>query len=116
MAQVVRIRKVRGFLVQDCDVYIGNEIKNDNWDLKQSDWANPYWGTSENSLKQYETYIRGDKQLMKRLEAGELDHSTIGCWCAPGPCHGDILVKIVKEFADKVKKEFYYQPVAARTP
>ena len=116
MAQVVRIRKVRGFLVQDCDVYIGNEIKNDNWDLKLSDWANPYWGTSEESLRQYEVYVRGDKRLMKRIEDGELNNVSMGCWCAPNPCHGDILLKIIKECQDKVEKDLYYQPLEARTP
>ena len=27
----------------------------------------------------------------------ELEGKEIGCWCKPGPCHGDILIKLFKE-------------------
>jgi len=27
----------------------------------------------------------------------ELVNKRLGCWCKPGPCHGDILVKLIRE-------------------
>ena len=32
---------------------------------------------------------------MRRLH--ELNGTTLGCWCKPNPCHGDVLVKLVQE-------------------
>ena len=32
---------------------------------------------------------------MNRL--AELDGKTLGCWCAPNPCHGDVLVRLCEE-------------------
>ena len=106
MAKVVRIRKARGHVVQDCDVYIGNEINNTHWELKRSDWANPYWGSS---IK-YEAHVRADETLMRGLEDGELDGLDLSCWCPPNNCQGDILVKIINEF--QAKRAYFYNPVA----
>ena len=30
---------------------------------------------------------------------------TLGCWCKPSPCHGDVLVKLVKEHFEKEEFE-----------
>ena len=27
----------------------------------------------------------------------ELKDKNLGCWCAPSPCHGDVLIKLFKE-------------------
>ena len=27
----------------------------------------------------------------------ELEGKVLGCWCHPEPCHGDILVKLLRE-------------------
>ena len=37
------------------------------------------------------------------IELAELDGAILGCWCAPKPCHGDVLV----EFARKAKQTLY---------
>ena len=39
---VVRMRRHKGYVVQDCDVYIGRECRRGGWDLPASKWANPY--------------------------------------------------------------------------
>lgn len=33
--------------------------------------------------------------LMKSLP--ELKGKTLGCWCKPYPCHGDVLVELLNE-------------------
>ena len=46
-------------------------------------------------LRLYETYVRKSPQLMSSLH--ELEGKQLGCWCKPGPCHGDVLVSLYKE-------------------
>ena len=72
------------------DVYIGRPSK----------WGNPFLigkdGTREEVIAKYESWIREQGLLM--LEIGELEGKILGCWCAPKPCHGDILLKLLQEF------------------
>ena len=97
---VVPLRRVRGAIVQNCDVYIGRSCKRGGWDLDHSDWNNPFtvWdmGSVDKALQRYEYYIKHERpDLLARLP--ELIGKRLGCWCKPGPCHGDILLKILEE-------------------
>lgn len=80
------------------DVYIGRPSK----------WGNPFTHiTSKETLAQYivptreaavaayEGWVRSQPLLMAALP--ELKDKTLGCWCAPLSCHGDVLIKLVKE-------------------
>ena len=72
-----------------------------------SPFANPFKigpdGTREEVLAKYEAYLRSNDELMSRIL--ELDGKVLGCWCAPKKCHGDIIIKIIKEI--KVEKMFF---------
>lgn len=73
-----------------CDVYIGRPSK----------WGNPYILTKDYSTRAqviilYEIWIRKKPELLAALH--ELKGKTLGCHCAPLPCHGDVLVKLIKE-------------------
>ncbi len=74
------------------DVYIG----------RPSIWGNPFTagrGTSRTeAIKKYEEYLRSKPELMARVH--ELKGLTLGCWCSPLPCHGDILAAIADQQAD----------------
>lgn len=98
MTTVVRLKRKGGIIVQDCDVYIGRQCNMGGWSLATSKWANPYsvkeYGR-ELALYKYEQYIRSNTTLMSQLE--ELRGKTLGCWCKPDPCHGDILIKLLGE-------------------
>jgi hypothetical protein len=87
---VVHVRKA------PFDVYIGRSIK----EFGESIWHNPFKVESGCGRKcviaKYEAYIRSRPDLIARL--GELKGKTLGCWCHPKACHGDVLVKLVKEF------------------
>ena len=78
-------------------LYIG---RNMNFYVKgalPSKWANPFSSkkyTRSESLRLYEKYIR-ESELYDQLE--ELEGKILGCWCAPLSCHGDVLVKLLKE-------------------
>ena len=71
------------------DVYIGRPSK----------WGNPFNigsdGTREDVIVKYEQYIRSKPELLAQLS--ELKDKTLGCWCSPQACHGDILIKLLKE-------------------
>lgn len=71
------------------DVYIGRPSK----------WGNPYRigpdGTREDVIRKYEEHVRSSKILMRALP--ELSGKTLGCWCCPKPCHGEVLLKLLKE-------------------
>lgn len=80
------------------DVYIGRPSK----------WGNPYShksGTTalfkvknrKQAIDLYEIWItKGDgKQLLNDLH--ELKGKTLGCWCHPYPCHGDVLLKLINQ-------------------
>lgn len=75
------------------DVYIGRPSK----------WGNPFALGKENArsavIERYRAYLKREVE-MGRLDPGELRGKVLGCWCAPKPCHGDILV----EFAESESK------------
>jgi len=83
------------------NIYIGsNASKYAKRGVKDNKWANPFtcldWRVSKEELvledlvKYYENYVR-----MNSLH--ELEGKQLGCWCKPGPCHGDVLVKLYNE-------------------
>lgn len=67
------------------DIYIGRPSK----------WGNPYEigkdGTREEVIAKYEQYLLSSPHLLNSLH--ELHGKILGCWCAPLPCHGEILIK-----------------------
>lgn len=84
------------------DVYIGRYHK----DFKKHSfkWGNPFVigvdGTREEVIEKYEKWIRSQSFLMKSLP--ELKDKTLGCWCDPLACHGEVLIKLVDELYNPV--------------
>lgn len=68
------------------DVYIGRPSK----------WGNPFEigkdGTRPEVIQKYRAYILSSPKLMADLS--ELSGKTLGCWCAPQACHGDVLIEL----------------------
>lgn len=97
--RVVRIRRHAGVSVVPFDVYIGRRFTRGGWDLPESKWANPYCigrdGTREECLQKYRAYLQTRPDLLAALP--ELTGLTLGCWCHPEPCHGDVLVSLWRE-------------------
>ncbi len=81
------------------DVYVGRRCK----EFPRSMWANPFkigrYGTRKEVISRYEQYVRNKPELMAALP--ELRNKVLGCWCAPLPCHGEVLVKLVGELDKK---------------
>lgn len=68
-----------------------------------SKWGNPFThmeGTSgiriaetrEQSIEMYRIWIQTQPALMESLH--ELDGHTLGCFCKPAMCHGDVLKEL----------------------
>ena len=68
------------------DVYIGRPSK----------WGNPFFigedGSRKDVIDKYEKDILSRLDLLADLH--ELRGKTLGCWCKPKLCHGDVLAKL----------------------
>lgn len=49
----------------------------------------------ERVIKAYEAWLRNQPELMVAVR--ELRGKVLGCWCAPKPCHGDVLVRLAND-------------------
>ena len=49
--------------------------------------------TKEEALSKYKEYVLGSPELMGSLD--ELEGKTLGCFCKPEKCHGDILLELL---------------------
>ncbi|WP_459803031.1 DUF4326 domain-containing protein [Herbidospora sp. RD11066] len=61
----------------------------------RSDWANPHEKDDAlrgEQLRRYESYLTGRPELLERVP--ELRGKVLGCWCVPGPCHGQVLKRL----------------------
>lgn len=95
---VVHVRDVD---LSDPDVvYIGR--RNNRYRLKESIWANHFviagGVTRELSLEFYErairVVVRGSRE---HWNIETLRGKRLACWCSPLACHGDILVKLLRD-------------------
>ena len=75
------------------DVYIGRPSK----------WGNPYklkkGESREICLARYRKWLMGQPELLACV--GELHGKTLGCWCKPLECHGDILAELAEKAGRK---------------
>ena len=70
------------------DVYIGRG--------RGGRWGNPFVigrdGDRREVIEKYERWLLTHPELLAALP--ELRGRTLGCWCAPRPCHGDVLARL----------------------
>lgn len=94
--KVVHCRK------ENYDIYIGRPSK----------WGNPYSHindgktlatnivkTREDAINSYRKWITEGKGKHLLNDLHELKDKTLGCWCKPKSCHGDVLVELVNKLA-----------------
>jgi len=58
--------------------------------------------TREQSIQLYREYLENNHILRAALP--ELSGHTLGCWCKPLACHGDVLVEFFKRYVMKENK------------
>ena len=69
-------------------------------------WKNPFSlkkYTPSQSLKLYREHVESNKQLISELS--ELKGKTLGCWCKPNPCHGDILIELIDKHCNDQEED-----------
>lgn len=78
---------------EPCDIYIG----------RPSRWGNPFKvgrdGAREEVIAKYRTYVLSRPDLVAVLP--DLRGKVLGCWCAPEPCHGDVLAELARRLVEE---------------
>lgn len=93
--------KVVNLKSEPFDIFIGRPSK----------WGNPFTHlehslgeykveSSDEAITKYKEWIRTQPELMASLH--ELKGKTLGCYCKPKRCHGDILVEMVNELDNEM--------------
>jgi hypothetical protein len=97
LCEVVNIRDLPdGWQYDKRYVYIGRESRAKR--LAASIWENPFrigeGRTREAVIKAYRERLEASPDLLARIH--ELEGKRLVCWCAPRPCHGDVLAEYVE--------------------
>lgn len=104
MIEVVNIARTPDFGKRPGDCYIGRNFWYKGTHLPASKYANPFkigqgGHTRESVLRVYTDYLY-ESGLAQQVQADLAGVNRLGCWCAPQPCHGDILAAICEQGAD----------------
>ena len=77
---------------EEFDVYVGRGSKWGNpYSHKEGTLAEHVVGSRSEAIQKFEEYLLSNEELMESLS--ELKGKTLGCWCKPKSCHGDILLR-----------------------
>jgi hypothetical protein len=84
------------------DVYIGRPSK----------WGNPFThiqdgktlakyvvGSREEAVAAYREWITSGEGKHLLMDLHELKGQTLGCWCAPKACHGEVLIELINSIS-----------------
>jgi hypothetical protein len=93
----------------DNNVYIARGgvvfIDGRRFPTNSSEFANPFKvgkdGSRQEVISKYKAYIvellNSSPELVQELL--NLQGKKLGCWCHPQPCHGDVLLELIKEYS-----------------
>ena len=74
--------------------YVGHAGPRHDW--PESPFANPFVKQARTDragmVSRYREWLREHPSLLRRIPA-ELAGRALGCWCAPAPCHADMLAE-----------------------
>ncbi|WP_243789274.1 DUF4326 domain-containing protein [Saccharopolyspora gloriosae] len=78
---------------QELLTYVGHSGPRHSW--AASDFASPFVKEAKSDreamVRHYDQWLDEQPDLVRRLREGELGGRALGCWCAPKPCHADVL-------------------------
>lgn len=88
---------------EEYDVYIG----------RPSQWGNPFTHIADkktlayfvvtsmqDAIDKYRSWILTQPELIAQLPL--LKGKTLGCWCKPQSCHGDVLLQLIEEICGEM--------------
>lgn len=129
---IVCMKREKGKLIQDCEVYIGRQVSKGGWRLTKSIFSNPYIiGKKMNAKHSGEIIYVVDKQdsiirYWNMIVAGKVDlrsyeeismmrkalpalkGKVLGCWCKKNGnelCHGDVLAYLAENWNGEVDEK-----------
>jgi hypothetical protein len=86
-------------------VYIGRAMP--RFGLRESKWVNPFklrhgatYEERKEAIARYERHLY-DSRLIDDVH--ELRGKDLVCWCAPSPCHGDVLLHYANPIGDPLQ-------------
>src|SRR5258708_37705919 len=81
------------------DVYIGRPSKWGNpFSHRQGTLARYKVGSREQAIEAFRNWITVGEGRYLLPQLHELAGKTLGCWCKPDACHGDILAELVLQY------------------
>ena len=101
-------KNLKEWIADPTNAYVGRAgvvfVDGKRFPEKASPFANPFKigkdGTRDEVIIKYRDYIIDrlvkSEELVKELLS--MRGKNLGCWCAPEPCHGDILLELIEEF------------------
>ncbi len=82
---------------EDYDIYVGRPSKFGNpFSHKYGTTAKYLVESREEAVQKFEEWLLAQPELVKMVKK-ELKGKTLGCWCKPLACHGDVLLRIANE-------------------
>ena len=91
MDLVVHCRRAR------FDVYIGRpSVYGNPFSHQRGTIAKFLVGSRVEAISKYEQWLLSQPDLVERVRQ-ELRGKVLGCWCAPFPCHGEVLARIAND-------------------
>lgn len=98
---------LRAWCADPQNVYVGRRgvvlLEGARYPPRDSPFANPFRISEavprEGVIQKYREYITGRlaREPALRQELAALRGKTLGCWCAPEPCHADVLAALCEE-------------------
>ncbi len=98
MTSLINVKKtgISFWFSEPSFIYIGRA--NQYLNFKSSKWQNPFPMKNEGQrievLTDFLEYMMHDSQVDLIDDLCELDGKTLGCYCAPKKCHGDVLIRL----------------------
>jgi len=104
-----RVLNKRSDTIPDGAVYVGRPTK----------WGNLFvigrHGDRDEVIRRFQEWLLASPELMAQLD--ELKDRDLVCWCAPLPCHAQILIELAttgrKRFTDSVRDDVGAHPWAS---
>ena len=84
------------------DVYIGRpSVWGNHYSHLDGTMAELRVASRDEAIVAYENWLRKmideDREFVIEQYLRPIAGKTLGCWCAPKACHGDVLIKVCKE-------------------
>lgn len=80
----------------------GDDVANAVYVGRPTKWGNPFivgkHGTRDQVVEAYRLWLLRGNPLREQL--GELAGRDLVCWCAPAPCHADVLIALANDLGE----------------